>query len=72
METSLNLDGCDWFHSVEENVVYVHYMNSSVFNVVPPNFKIHFIRFKEVKASDYKIDLGLLEDLDLSGDDEEE
>ena len=60
MESSSNLEGYDWFHSMDDSVVYVHYMNNSVFSVVPAGFKIHFSCFKETNLSNYKLDLGTL------------
>ena len=53
MENLSNLHRYDWFHSIEGNVVYVNYMNSKIFNLIPQEMKIYFAAFKTFDASKY-------------------
>lgn len=53
MENLSNLNRYDWFHSVEDNIVYVHYMNEQVFNTVPSNMKIYFAHYKNFDCKKY-------------------
>lgn len=48
MESSFDLSKYDWFHSMDSETVYVKYMNTDIFNIVPMRMKIHFAQYKNL------------------------
>lgn len=60
MEKLLKIDVADftkydWFHSYDEvkDIVYVRYMNESVFNLIPIHCRVHFCNTKEFDTAKY-------------------
>jgi hypothetical protein len=56
MESSFDIDSIkdfDWFDSSSDGVVYVKYMNASVFNAIPSNITLRFANCLRFDTSKY-------------------